>query len=105
MIRVRASRSADRFRSGVRLLPTVGKNAVVRADAPRLILVEDETALAAMLCDLFRDDGYAVDVAADGQAGLHYGLTRTYEVVVLDRPLPVVEGLDLIEPLAQPFDL
>jgi two-component system, OmpR family, response regulator QseB len=69
---------------------------VVRADAPRLLLVEDETALAAMLCDLFRDEGYAVDVAADGQAGLHYGLTRTYEVVVLDRRLPVVEGLDLL---------
>ncbi len=65
-------------------------------DGPRLLLVEDETALAGMLSDLFADEGYAVDVAANGQTGLHYGLTRTYDVVVLDRRLPVVEGLELV---------
>ena len=63
---------------------------------PRLLLVEDETELAGMLRDLFADEGYAVDVAANGQTGLHYGLTRTYDVVVLDRRLPVVEGLELV---------
>ena len=49
-----------------------------------------------MLRDLFADEGYAVDVAANGQTGLHYGLTRSYDVVVLDRRLPVVEGLELV---------
>ena len=65
-------------------------------DGSRLLLVEDEAALAGMLSDLFADEGYAVDVAANGQTGLHYGLTRTYDVVVLDRRLPVVEGLELV---------
>jgi two-component system response regulator QseB len=68
----------------------------VHLDGPRLLLVEDETALAGMLGDLFADEGYAVDVAANGQTGLRYGLTRTYDVVVLDRRLPVVEGLELV---------
>ena len=63
---------------------------------PRLLLVEDEAELATMLRGLFVDEGYAVDVAANGQTGLHYGLTRSYDVVVLDRRLPVVEGLELI---------
>jgi two-component system, OmpR family, response regulator QseB len=68
----------------------------VHADGPRLLLVEDETELAEMLRGLFVDEGYVVDVAANGQTGLHYGLTRSYDVVVLDRRLPVVEGLQLV---------
>jgi two-component system, OmpR family, response regulator QseB len=66
------------------------------AGGPRLLLVEDEADLAGMLRGLFVDEGYAVDVAANGQTGLHYGLTRSYDVVVLDRRLPVVEGLELV---------
>jgi CheY-like chemotaxis protein len=68
----------------------------VHAGGPRLLLVEDETELAGMLRGLFVDEGYVVDVAANGQTGLHYGLTRSYDVVVLDRRLPVVEGLQLV---------
>lgn len=73
-----------------------GHSGPVRDDGPGLLLVEDEADLAAMLCDLFVDEGYRVDLAGDGQTGLHYGLTRSYEVVVLDRRLPVIEGLDLL---------
>jgi DNA-binding response OmpR family regulator len=68
----------------------------VHADGPKLLLVEDEAELAGMLHGLFVDEGYTVDVAANGQTGLHYGLTRSYAVVVLDRRLPVVEGLELV---------
>ena len=42
----------------------------------RLLLAEDESGLAGMLVDLFGREGYVVDVAADGQAMLHLGLTR-----------------------------
>lgn len=63
---------------------------------PRVLLVEDEGELAAMLAGLFREEGYLVDVAADGHTGLHYGLTRSYDVAVLDRGLPALEGLDLL---------
>ena len=65
-------------------------------DAPRLLLVEDEAELAAMLPELLAEEGYAVTTVADGQAGLHRGLVDRYEVVVLDRRLPALDGLDLL---------
>lgn len=64
--------------------------------APRLLLAEDDAALARLLAGLLGDEGYDVDVAPDGQRGLHLGLTRDYDVMVLDRGLPAVDGLDLL---------
>lgn len=62
----------------------------------RLLLVEDDAELAGMLEQLLTDEGYAVELAGDGQRGLHLGLTRDYDVIVLDRGLPAIEGLDLL---------
>lgn len=64
-----------------------------------LLLVEDDPDLAAMLEELLTGEGYLVDRAPDGQRGLHLGLTRTYDVLVLDRGLPAIEGLDLLSRL------
>ena len=66
------------------------------SELPRLLLVEDDRQLLAMLDTLLTEEGYRVDTAADGQQGLHLGLTRSYDVVVLDRGLPAIEGLDLL---------
>jgi two-component system response regulator QseB len=63
---------------------------------PRVLLVEDDPELTAMLVELLEDEGYVVDVAPDGQRGLHRGLTRDYDVVLLDRGLPAIDGLDLL---------
>jgi two-component system response regulator QseB len=65
-------------------------------EAPRLLLVEDDRSLATMLEEILGSVGYTVELARDGQAGLHLGLSRTYQVIVLDRGLPVLEGLDLL---------
>lgn len=62
----------------------------------RLLVVEDDADLADMLAELLTGEGYAVDVARDGQRGLHLGLTRSYDAMVLDRGLPAIEGLDLL---------
>jgi two-component system response regulator QseB len=64
--------------------------------APRLLLVEDDPALVEMLTRLLTSEGYAVDAAPDGQRGLHAALTRPYDVLVLDRGLPAIDGLDLL---------
>jgi DNA-binding response OmpR family regulator len=61
-----------------------------------LLLVEDDRELAAMLTRLLGEEGYDVTHAADGQRGLHLGLTRPVAVLVIDRGLPAVEGLDLL---------
>ena len=65
-------------------------------DPAQLLLVEDDRQLATMLEQILVGEGYEVDVARDGQRGLHLGLTRTYDVIVLDRGLPAIEGLDLL---------
>jgi two-component system, OmpR family, response regulator QseB len=62
----------------------------------RLLLVEDDRELVELLAAALRDEGYTVDVALDGQRGLHLGLTRPYDVVVIDRGLPALDGLDLL---------
>jgi two-component system response regulator QseB len=67
--------------------------------SPRLLLVEDDPQLLRMLNTLLVEEGYQVDAAPDGQRGLHFGLTRDYDVLVLDRGLPAVDGLDLLERL------
>ncbi|WP_106615925.1 response regulator transcription factor [Saccharothrix carnea] len=61
-----------------------------------MLLVEDDRELVELLGAALRDEGYTVDVALDGQRGLHLGLTRPYDVVVIDRGLPALDGLDLL---------
>ncbi|MBB5803686.1 two-component system response regulator QseB [Saccharothrix ecbatanensis] len=62
----------------------------------RLLLVEDDRELVELLSDALRGEGYTVDVAMDGHRGLHLALTRPYDVVVIDRGLPALDGLDLL---------
>ncbi|MGP4109738.1 response regulator transcription factor [Streptomyces sp. 4N509B] len=67
-----------------------------RVDRFRVLLVEDDDELVELLSCALRDEGYAVDVALDGQRGLHLGLTRRYDVVIIDRRLPALDGLALL---------
>ncbi|RFA06506.1 two-component system response regulator [Subtercola boreus] len=66
---------------------------------PRLLLVEDDRQLSGMLEQLLQSEGYEVVVARDGQRALHEGLTQAFDVLVLDRGLPVMEGLDVLQRL------
>ena len=65
---------------------------------PRLLLIEDDQVLAPLLEELLRQD-YRVDTAGDGQRGLHLALTREYDAMVIDRGLPAIEGVDLVQRL------
>ncbi|MFJ2197531.1 response regulator transcription factor [Streptomyces violaceusniger] len=69
------------------------------ADQTRLLLIEDDRETADMLAELFSSEGYDVDVAFDGHRGLHLGLSRRHQVMVIDRMLPGIEGLDLVKRL------
>ncbi|MFY1635031.1 response regulator transcription factor [Solwaraspora sp. WMMB335] len=64
--------------------------------AHRLLLIEDDADLATMLAETLADEGYEVDAARDGQRGLHLGLTRSYDVMVIDRVLPAIDGLHVL---------
>ena len=61
-----------------------------------LLLVEDDRELVTLMQRVLADEGYAVTVAADGQRGLHLALTGEFDVMLVDRGLPAIEGLDLI---------
>jgi DNA-binding response OmpR family regulator len=58
----------------------------------RVLVVEDEPLLADAIAEWLRDEAHAVDVAYDGGAGLERLAVNDYDVVVLDRDLPVVHG-------------
>jgi DNA-binding response OmpR family regulator len=58
----------------------------------RVLLVEDEVALARALARGLRRNAIAVDLAHDGQAAMRLAATRDYDVVVLDRDLPILHG-------------
>lgn len=61
----------------------------------RVLVIEDEELLASAITRGLRREGMAVDVAADGGAGTKKLDVNTYDVVVLDRDLPVVHGDDV----------
>jgi DNA-binding response OmpR family regulator len=61
----------------------------------RILVVEDEPLLADAVAEWLRGDAHAVDVAYDGGAALERLGVHDYDVVVLDRDLPVVHGDDV----------
>ncbi|GAA1359018.1 response regulator transcription factor [Arthrobacter koreensis] len=65
----------------------------------RILLVEDDARLAQMLEQLLAAEGYDTVLARDGQRALHEGLTHEFDALVLDRGLPVLEGLDVLSRL------
>jgi DNA-binding response OmpR family regulator len=58
----------------------------------RVLLIEDHVAIAEQIAEGLRDRGIAVDLAADGVDGLHKAGMYRYDVVVLDRDLPLLHG-------------
>jgi DNA-binding response OmpR family regulator len=65
----------------------------------RVLVVEDEPALADSIARGLRDEGMAVDLALDGEQALARATINTYDVIVLDRDLPVVHGDDVCRQL------
>lgn len=80
-------------------MTTVACESGSMSDAVKVLVVEDDRELGPLLLRLFRGAGYEPDLAPDGQAGLHLALTRRYDAMILDRGLPAIEGLDLLDRL------
>ena len=66
----------------------------------RGLVVEDHGALAGRIVQGLRQAGMAVDAAGDGAAGLEAAARTAYDVIVLDRDLPVVHGDQVCRTLA-----
>ncbi|MET3921600.1 response regulator transcription factor [Arthrobacter sp. UYEF20] len=70
------------------------------AALPSLLLVEDDAVLGPLIAALLAED-YRVRLVANGQDGLHLGLTETWDAMVIDRGLPVMDGISLIRALRE----
>jgi two-component system OmpR family response regulator len=70
-----------------------------RRSTLRVLVVEDETRMAALLRRGLQEEGYAVDVAPDGAEGLWLGTENDYDVVVLDGMLPGLDGFEVCQQL------
>lgn len=67
----------------------------------RVLVVEDEEALALGLRDALTHAGHRVDVAHDGPTGLDMAVNQHYDLVVLDLMLPGMSGLDVLKQLRE----
>lgn len=65
----------------------------------KLLLVEDEIKLVNALSHLLKKNGYVIEVATDGPTGLEMGLVGCYDLIILDRMLPGLDGLEIIRQL------
>jgi len=67
-------------------------------DRPSLLLVEDDAVLGPLIAELLEPD-YRVRLVANGRDGLQLGLAGAWDVMVIDRGLPVMDGIALIAAL------
>jgi two-component system OmpR family response regulator len=65
----------------------------------RILVVEDEPDLLRSLAQALREEGYAVDTAADGEDGLFDAECNEYDAIVLDVMLPKLDGWELLRRL------
>ena len=75
---------------------SVGR-AVAKAYIVKILLVEDDAALAQEIASALRAENFAVDIAANGEDGGHLGGTERYDAAVLDLGLPIVDGISVLQ--------
>jgi two-component system OmpR family response regulator len=63
----------------------------------RILLVEDDAALAEATAKALRAEHFAVDIAQNGEDGAHLGDTESYDAAVLDLGLPRKSGITVLE--------
>ncbi len=67
----------------------------------RLLVVEDEKTLANLIKKGFEEEGFAVDVAYDGEDGLFLAQNNIYDCIVLDIMLPIIDGISILKKLRE----
>jgi two-component system response regulator CpxR len=62
----------------------------------RLLVIDDDIALGCLLKEYMADEGFSIDLAANGSEGIRQALSGRFELIVLDIMLPQVNGLDVL---------
>jgi DNA-binding response OmpR family regulator len=63
----------------------------------RLLIIEDNKDLCDSMCFHLQNEGYTIDTCYTGEHALYYALQQSYDVIILDRMLPVMDGLSILK--------
>ena len=63
----------------------------------RALLIEDDSTVCSYITKGLKEQGYSVDMANDGQSGLSKATSEAYDVMVIDRMLPNLDGLSILK--------
>lgn len=67
----------------------------------KILLVEDDARISGAIAEALRDRRYVVEIASDGQLGLTFAETGTFDLIILDLMLPKLDGISLCRQLRQ----
>lgn len=71
----------------------------------KILIAEDEAAIARLLELELKREGFAADIFHDGASALQAALTHTYDLLLLDIMMPVKDGLEVLEQVRQQSDV
>lgn len=63
----------------------------------RILLVEDDGGVSRFIKKGLKENGYVVDVALDGEKGLHLALSQSFDLIILDILLPKINGYEVLK--------
>ena len=66
---------------------------------PNILLADDDIELSVMLSEYFTTEGFAVDIAYDGETALNKATTKNYDLIVLDVMMPRRNGIEVLREL------
>ena len=67
----------------------------------RILVVEDEEAIADIIATKLRREKYEVDTSFDGEDGLYNAMTNIYDLIILDIMLPKMNGIEILKELKE----
>ena len=71
----------------------------------KILIIEDDDAIAAIERDYLEINGFEVEIAANGMAGLERGLNGSFDLVLLDLMLPGIDGFTVCRRLREKLDI
>ena len=71
----------------------------------RILIIEDDEAIAAIERDYLEIDGFSVEIAPDGESGLTRGLSGQFDLILLDLMLPRLDGFAVCRRLREALDI
>jgi len=77
----------------------VNQSDLLQVSAVNLLFIEDDREAAQYIVKGLRESGYTVDHVSDGRAGLFQATDQSYDLIIVDRMLPHLDGLSIVRML------